>query len=104
MLLNNCLSSDQLDVWSGGALYVTLIVTSLFAFVVSIPLDVMEMKYISCKNKGKFVLKLEHNLFLIFSIIQTRNIFKKDIRRLSNTDDKRNQITKFPSTPFHAGI
>ena len=38
----------------------------------------------------------------------TRNIFKNDIRRLSNTDDKRNQIrwfkTKFPSTPLHAGI
>ena len=29
----------------------------------------------------------------------TRNIFKKDIRRLSNTDDKRNQIRWFPSTP-----
>ena len=26
---------------------------------------------------------------------QTRNIFKKDIRRLSNTDDKRNQIRWF---------
>ena len=25
----------------------------------------------------------------------TRNIFKKDIRRLSNTDDKRNQIRWF---------
>ena len=31
------------------------------------------------------------NLFLIV----TRNIFKKDIRRLSNTDDKRNQIRWF---------
>ena len=28
-------------------------------------------------------------------IAQTRNIFKKDIRRLSNTDDKRNQIRWF---------
>ena len=26
---------------------------------------------------------------------ETRNIFKKDIRRLSNTDDKRNQIRWF---------
>ena len=30
-----------------------------------------------------------------FSLGVTRNIFKKDIRRLSNTDDKRNQIRWF---------
>ena len=32
-----------------------------------------------------------------YSLIKniTRNIFKKDIRRLSNTDDKRNQIRWF---------
>ena len=29
------------------------------------------------------------------AITVTRNIFKKDIRRLSNTDDKRNQIRWF---------
>ena len=28
-------------------------------------------------------------------LVQTRNIFKKDIRRLSNTDNKRNQIRWF---------
>ena len=62
MLLNDCLSSDQLDVWSGGALYVTLMLHSLFAFVV--PLDVTEMKYISCKIKGFFSKKKQKSLFL----------------------------------------
>ena len=42
--------------------------------------------------------------------IITRNILKKDIRRLSTTDDKRNQIRWFrrnsnlPLKPLHAGI
>ena len=44
------------------------------------------------------------------TLASTRNILKKDIRRLSNTDDKRNQILWFrrnsnlPLRPLHAGI
>ena len=46
----------------------------------------------------------------LLCLLETRNILKKDIRRLSNTDDKRNQILWFrrnsnlPLRPLHAGI
>ena len=42
-------------------------------------------------------LRQNYNIFMenFQKIRKTRNIFKKDIRRLSNTDEKRNQIRWF---------
>ena len=45
---------------------------------------------------AKQLLYASHSSFGgIQTVLLTRNIFKKDIRRLSNTDDKRNQIRWF---------